>query len=106
MFLDLAKGQEDLKALITKEKKKKAKKPAGVLNMGRILRGPSKRALDLSTHQMRGIIMKKITTRGLMKMKLTTLRRNILPLMINTNSWRIALMLWRSRGYPCWILKS
>ena len=35
MFLALAKGQEDLKALIVKEKTKKAKKPPGVLNLGR-----------------------------------------------------------------------
>ena len=39
--------------------------------------------------------MRKITTWGLMKMKLTTLRNNILPLVINTNSWRITSMLWR-----------
>ena len=36
-FLALAKGQEDLKALIVKEKTKKAKKPTGVLNLGRRL---------------------------------------------------------------------
>ena len=41
MFLALAKGQEDLKALIIKYKKKKAKKPVGVLNIGRRFRGPS-----------------------------------------------------------------
>ena len=33
MFLSLAKGQEDLKTLILKEKKKKKK--VGILNMGR-----------------------------------------------------------------------
>ena len=35
MFTSLAKGQEDLKALILKEKKKKKKKVVGILNMGR-----------------------------------------------------------------------
>ena len=37
MFVALAKGQEDLKAIILKEKKKKTKKPVGVLNKGRRL---------------------------------------------------------------------
>ena len=49
MFLALAKGQEDLKALITKEKKKKEKKLVGVLNMGRRFRRPAKQALDFAT---------------------------------------------------------
>ena len=49
MFMALAKGQEDLKALIIKEKTKKAKKPAGVLKFGRRFRGPAKRALDFPT---------------------------------------------------------
>ena len=47
MFLNLAKGQEKLEAIIAKEKKKKTKKPIGVLNMGRRFRGPVKRAQDL-----------------------------------------------------------
>ena len=42
MFLSLAKVQEELKALITKEKKKKTKKPTGILNMGRRFSGPVK----------------------------------------------------------------
>ena len=54
MFLALAKGQEYLKALITKEKKKKAKKPVGVLNMGRRFIGPAKRALDFATPSNEG----------------------------------------------------
>ena len=37
MSMALAKGQEDLKALITKEKKKKAKKPDDILNMEKFL---------------------------------------------------------------------
>ena len=49
MFLALAKGQEDLKALIIKEKTKKAKKPAGVLDLNRRFRGPAKQALDFAT---------------------------------------------------------
>ena len=40
MFLSLAKGQEELKALITKERKEKTKKPSGILNMGKRIKGP------------------------------------------------------------------
>ena len=54
MFLALAKGREELKALVIKEKKDKAKKQDGVLNMGRRLRGPVKRALDLTTPSNKG----------------------------------------------------
>ena len=46
MFLDLAKGQEELKTLITKERKKKTKKPVVILNMGKRFKGHVKRALD------------------------------------------------------------
>ena len=49
MFLVIAKGQEDLETLLLKDKKKKSKKSVGVLNLGRRLRGPVNRALDLST---------------------------------------------------------
>ena len=49
MFLNLAKGQEELKALITKEKKKNTKKLAGILNMGIRFRGPVKRVQDPDT---------------------------------------------------------
>ena len=47
MFATLAKGKEDLKALILKEKekkkkKKKKKKRVGALNMGRRFGGPLK----------------------------------------------------------------
>ena len=49
MFLTLAKGQEDLKTLLIKEKKKKEKKSTGVLNLGRRFQGPSRRTLDFTT---------------------------------------------------------
>ena len=49
MFLALVKGQEDLKTLILKDKKKKTKRLVGVLNMGRRLKGPAKRALEFAT---------------------------------------------------------
>ena len=54
MFLALAQGQEDLKALIVKEKTKKEKKPTGVLNLGRRFRGLAKRALDFETPSNEG----------------------------------------------------
>ena len=45
MFLNLAKGQEELKALINE--KKKTNKPIRILNTGRKFRGPVKWAQDL-----------------------------------------------------------
>ena len=54
MFLPMAQGQEDLKALIIKEKTKKPKKPAGVVNLGRRIRGPVKRAIDFTTPSNEG----------------------------------------------------
>ena len=48
MFISLAKGQEDLKALILKEKKKK-KKASGILNMGRRFGERLKRQVDLTS---------------------------------------------------------
>ena len=53
MFINLAKGQEDLKALILKEKKKK-KKASGILNMGRRFRGMLKRQVDLTSSSKEG----------------------------------------------------
>ena len=49
MFIALTKGQEDLKALIIKDKTKKPKKQTGVLNLCRRFRGPAKQALDFAT---------------------------------------------------------
>ena len=46
MFLDLAKGQDELKTLITKGNKKKTKNPSVFLNMSRRFKGPVRRALD------------------------------------------------------------
>ena len=46
MLLSLAKEQEGLKALITKERKEKVKKLTGNLNMGRRLKGLVKWALE------------------------------------------------------------
>ena len=53
MFISLEKGQEDLKALILKEKKKK-KKVAGTLNMGRRFREWLKRKVDLTSSSKEG----------------------------------------------------
>ena len=49
----MAKGQEDLKALILKEKKKK-KKAAGILNMGRRFGERLKRQVDLTSSSKEG----------------------------------------------------
>ena len=53
MFIALAKGKEDLRALILKEKKKK-KKISGVLNLGRRFRGPLKQPIDLTSSSKEG----------------------------------------------------
>ena len=47
--MTLAKGQEDLKTLLIEEKKKKAKKSTGVLNLGRRFPGPARLTLDFAT---------------------------------------------------------
>ena len=49
MFLTLAKGQDELKTLLIKQNKKKAKKSTGVLNLGRRFPGPARRTLDFAT---------------------------------------------------------
>ena len=53
MFITLEKGQDDLKALILKEKKKK-KKSIGILNMGRRFGGPLKQSVDLTSSSNEG----------------------------------------------------
>ena len=54
MFLTLSEGQEESETLpVEEEKKKKAKKPAGILNMGRRFR-PTKRALEFTTPSNKG----------------------------------------------------
>ena len=54
MFVTLANGKEDLKALILKDRKKKAKKTADVLNLGRRFRGPLKQMVDLTSSTKEG----------------------------------------------------
>ena len=49
MFVALAKGKEDLKALILKDRKKKTKKNAGVVNLGRRFKGPLKKMVDVTS---------------------------------------------------------
>ena len=44
--MTLAKGQKELKTLLEKEKKKKEKKPTGVVIMGRRFQGQARRTLD------------------------------------------------------------
>ena len=49
MIMALAKGQEELKAMIVKEKTKKPKKPAGVVNLGRRFKGPLRQVVELTS---------------------------------------------------------
>ena len=54
MFLSLARGKEDLKTLILKEKKKKKKKKVGLLNMGRRFGERLKHQNDLTSSSKEG----------------------------------------------------
>ena len=54
MFLAMAKGQEDFKTLLLKDKKKKTKKSVGVLNLGKRFRGPTEQALEFATLSTEG----------------------------------------------------
>ena len=54
MFVTLAKGKEDLKALILKDRKKKEKRTAGVLNLGRRIKRPLKNPVDLTSSYKEG----------------------------------------------------
>ena len=94
MFITLAKGQEDLKALILKEKKKKKKKkkPAGILNMGRRFGGPLKQSVDLTSSSKEGENQERerqgrrtLALRFLI-MTLITMMNNILPPRVDTNN--------------------
>ena len=51
--MDLTKGKEELKALLVKEKKT-PRKPAGMVNLGRRIRGPVWRAPELVTSSKEG----------------------------------------------------
>ena len=53
MIVALAKGQEELKALIVK-KNKKTKRTTGVVNMGRRLRGPPRWVVELASSSKEG----------------------------------------------------
>ena len=58
----LAKGQEELKTLLEKEKKKKEKKPTGVVIMGRRFQEQTRRTLDFATTSGEGEGKGKETT--------------------------------------------
>ena len=53
MIMALTKGQEELKALLIKGKKK-LKKPTGLVNLGRRIREPVQRASELVTSSKEG----------------------------------------------------
>ena len=110
MFLALAKEQEDLKALMIKDKKKKMKKMVCVLNMGRMFREPAKRALEFITPSNEGDnqeekAKKESTVWSMMKRRQTMLKNNILLPMANINNWIVSTQ-WKFREYLVWILKN
>ena len=54
MTMALAKGQEELKALIVKYKAKKPRRTTGEVNMGRRFKGPLKQMVDLTYSSKKG----------------------------------------------------
>ena len=92
MFVALAKGQEDLKALILKEKNKNKRKTAGVLNRGRRFKGPLKQPVDLTSSSKEGENQererqgKRTLALRFLIMTHITMMNSILLLRIYTNS--------------------
>ena len=54
MIMDLDKGQEELKALIVKDKTKKPRRAAGVVNLGRRFKGPLRQVVELTSSSKEG----------------------------------------------------
>ena len=54
LLLTLAKGQEELKTLLEKEKEKNKKKPDGVVIMGRRFEGQARRTLEFPSTSEEG----------------------------------------------------
>ena len=54
MIMDLAKVKEELKVLIFKDKTKKPRRTAGVVNLGRRFKGPLKQVVDLTSSSKEG----------------------------------------------------
>ena len=53
MIMALTKGQKELKSLLVKEKKK-PKKSAGVVNLGRRFKGPLRQVVELTSSSKEG----------------------------------------------------
>ena len=54
LLMTLAKGQEDLKVLLEKEKVKKKKRIVGVATLGRRFKGPLNQPVDLTSSSKEG----------------------------------------------------
>ena len=54
MILALAKGQEELKALIVKKNTKKKNRPTGMAHMSRRFRGPQRQVVNLASSSKEG----------------------------------------------------
>ena len=88
MFLAMAKGQEDLKALLLKEKKKKSKRSVGILNLRR-----RPKALYLSTPSNIGDSLEEDHNLEIDEVKADYSEEQYPPADDKTNSWRIASVL-------------
>ena len=54
MIMALAKGKEELKSLIVKDKNKKPRRIVGVVNLGRRFKGPLRQVVKLTSSSKEG----------------------------------------------------
>ena len=109
LLMTLAKGQEDLKALLgNKEQVKKKKKRIGVATLGRRFEGEARRVLEfpllLKREPVKGMRLRYLPNPKLKKERLkktkTTLSNNTRPPMISTKAWKTGWQLWSCREFP------
>ena len=113
LLMTLAKGQEDLKALLEKNKEKNKKRP-GVATFRRRFETMPERFLSSPQRLTKGPVKGKgllyllnlrLKRRNRKKTK-TTPNNNILQRMINIRILRIDWKPWSCRGSLVWILKN
>ena len=107
--MTLAKGQEDLKALLgNKEQVKNKKKRVGVATLGRRFEGEAIRVLEFPLHPKREPVKEKglrylpnpkLKKKRLKKMT-TTQSNNTRPPMISTKTWKTGWQPWSCREFP------
>ena len=109
LLTTLAKGQEDLKALLgNKEQVKKKKKRIRVATLGRRFKGEARRVLEfpllLKREPVKGMRLRYLPNLKLKKERLkktkTTLSSNTHPPTISIKAWKTGWQLWSCREFP------